>query len=109
MIEKATNRKILFGTFILSALVMLQGCTTVHEVPIRDIQLPLVTEKLNIPVTLIITKEFRSAQSKETVGGGVRIVPIGKNLVHHSKRLMENVFMNSSILIHEKSPQPSDK
>lgn len=85
-------------TVILVLLIFVSGCTRLWRQPLHDISLVPIDDKINLRVKLVITEQFRNAKWEKKWPAGDRfIVPLGENLVHHSKNLLKNIFLHSSI------------
>jgi len=63
-----------------------------YEQPIHEVDLSSVKDKIDLPVQLILTDDFRNAKWEKKSMGDTFILPVGENLVHHSKRLVRTVF-----------------
>jgi hypothetical protein len=81
------------ASLILPILLLSGGCTHMMEQPVHEIDLPSVGNKIDLPVRLVLTDEFRTAQWTKSAMGDTWIVPLGENLVHDAKRVARNVFV----------------
>lgn len=79
----------------LFMMTLQAACTHVYTQPIHSVHLPEVSRKIDVPVELVITDAFREAKWEDHRLGDTFIVPIGDNLVHHTKGLTRNVFVRS--------------
>lgn len=72
--------------------IFASSCTTVHQLPTYDLQLPPVDRKLPLQVRLVLSNEYLSTQTVWKAVGETHVTPLGDNLSSMSKRLIDNVF-----------------
>ncbi len=95
-----------FSTLVLTCITLLlaNGCTHMYKQPIHEVVLAPSIEKIDLPVQLVVTDDFRNAKWEKMSMGDTFIMPIGENLVHHTVLLMKNVFTHPFIPNSENEP-----
>ena len=79
--------------------------THMYKQPIHEINLSSAQARINLPVQLILTDDFRNAKWEMSSLGSTFTMPVGENLVHHTIRLVRNVFTQPLILDVKTNPQ----
>ncbi len=89
-------------------IVLMIGCTFRIPQPIHRIDIPPVDNKINLQIGLVITEDYRN---KEFIikGGDTYILPVGENLVYHSKAIVNQVFTDPIILKGNEEKKYSEK
>ena len=80
-----------------TAMLLAAGCTHIYKQPIQEVALTPVDDKLDLPVRLEITDDFRNAKWEEKAMGSTITMPVGENLVHNTELLVRNVFRHPLI------------
>ena len=73
------------------------GCTHTYKQPIHEVDLTSANNKIDMAVTLVITDDYRNAKWEEQTMTDTFVLPIGENLVHHTERLIQSVFVHSVV------------
>jgi hypothetical protein len=88
--------KVLFTKIflVIFLLFLLFGCTTTSNQPIQNIEFPQANYRLNIPIELIITDDFRNAEWQDHRKRNTQNEKLGEHLVHYTEKIMNNVFID---------------
>lgn len=85
------------SVLVCISILLSTGCTHVYKQPIHEINLASTEEKIDLSVKLILTDDFRNAKWEKKSLGDTWILPVGDNLVHSTKELVRNVFVQPLI------------
>jgi hypothetical protein len=108
MLNKKVHKTNYFLIFACFLVLFASGCTHTYKQPIHEVNLSKTKNKIDLPVRLVLTDEFRNAKWEKKSMGDTFILPIGGNLVHHTTQLVQNVFTRPLIPSSETDPRDND-